>query len=161
MCGSGDCSSEWALATYDISTSTLLRLDSAKVIIWSVMTVICAGKRRLLLLELTLTSFRRAEAICMLRLAGARAFSCDNTVVLLMALIAHYETASVDFTSFRRLHKLVIILLVLLVYLNGRLYLRCQLRVEVVERRVGILASLCLRQSWLLLDDHRVDCLIS
>ena len=66
-----------------------------------------------------------------------------------MALIAHYETASVDFTSLRRLHKLVIILLVLLVYLNGRLYLRCQLCVEVIERRVRILASLCLGQRWL------------
>ena len=63
LCSGGNCSSKWTLATYDISTSALLRLDRAKVIIWSVMTVISAGERRLLLLELALTSFRRAEAI--------------------------------------------------------------------------------------------------
>ena len=167
LCHSGG-SGERALAVRgSITANTLLRLDRTEVITWSMMTastiisVVDALKRLLLLHEVALTSFRRAEAICKLRLAGARALGRHNTIRLFMTLVAHYETASVDFTSLRRLHKLVIIMLVMLVYLNGGLYLRCQLHVKVVERRVCILASLCLRQSWLLLDDHRVDCLIS
>ena len=124
----------------------------------TVISVVNAWKRRLLLDKMALTSFRRAEAICNLRWAGARALSGDKPIRFLVTLIAHNETASVDFTSLCRLHKLVIILLVLLV--NGRLNLRCQLRVEVIEGRVGILARLCLWLRWLLLNYHRVYCLI-
>ena len=166
LCDSRGCSVRALTILESIATSALLRLDRAEVIAWSMMTtptiisVVDARKWLLLLHELALTSFWRTEAIWKLRLAGARAFSRDNTVRFFMTLVAHYETARVDLTSLRRLHQFVISLLVLLVYLNGGLYLRSQLGVEVIEGRVCVFASLCLRQRWLLLNNHRVNCLI-